>query len=110
MKGVLPMTPKPPLSQEVRRRKVPHLEPNHEEDFYYTSQELAGLLGISPSTLSGYRRQGSGPKFLTLGHRTVRYARKDVLAHMAEKAQLSTSQNDPWAALARKHTLERKSR
>ena len=88
-------------------RVVPTLEPQGEEEFYYTSQELAALLGIAPSTLSGYRRDGSGPPFIHLGRRTVRYARKDVLAHIAENARKSTSENTHKTPRAQNRSRER---
>ena len=61
------------------------------QDYYYTTKELSGLLNIATSTLSGYRRSGSGPKFISLGYRTCRYAKADVLAYIADRARLSTS-------------------
>ena len=77
-----------------KTRVAPELEAGDEE-FYYTTQELCGLLGVSPSTLSAYRCAGVGPKFIVFGHRTIRYARSDIQAYMKDRARQSTSEDGP---------------
>lgn len=77
-----------------KQRVTPNLE-NDEQEYYYTTRELSGLLGVSPSTLSGYRRAGVGPKFIVFGHRTLRYARSDIQTYMREKVRQSTSEEGP---------------
>ena len=77
-----------------KTRVAPELEAGGEE-FYYTSKELSGLLGVAPSTLSAYRRCGVGPKFIVFGHRTLRYARSDIQAYMKDRARQSTSEDGP---------------
>ena len=62
------------------------------QEYYYTTKELSGLLNIATSTLSGYRRAGTGPKYISFGYRTCRYARADVTAYMEERTRLSTSE------------------
>ena len=66
------------------------------EDYYYTTKELSGLLNIAPSTLSGYRRAGNGPKYISFGYRTCRYAKADVLAYMEERTRNSTSDQSSY--------------
>lgn len=61
------------------------------DEYYYTTKDLSGLLNLSPSTLSGYRRAGNGPAYVVFGYRTIRYPRAEVLAYMAERERLSTS-------------------
>ena len=63
------------------------------QEYYYTTKELSGLLNIATSTLSGYRRAGTGPKYISFGYRTCRYAKADVAAYMEERTRLSTSDN-----------------
>jgi len=75
-------------------KAIPDLESGVEE-YYYTTKELSGLLNLAPSTLAGYRRSGVGPKYISLGYRTCRYARTEVLAYMAERARMSTSDQGP---------------
>ena len=62
------------------------------KDYYYTTKELSGLLNLAVSTLSGYRHSGVGPKYVLIGHRTCRYAKADVVAYIAERERLSTSE------------------
>ncbi|WP_312714327.1 helix-turn-helix transcriptional regulator [Corynebacterium flavescens] len=41
------------------------------------TQELAGRIGIAPSTLNTWRSRGKGPKFVRIAGR-IRYMRTDV--------------------------------
>ena len=43
-----------------------------------TPAEVAQLLRINVETLGVWRKQGSGPRFLRLGERKVRYRASDV--------------------------------
>lgn len=43
------------------------------------SRDAARLLGIAPSTLGAWRRQGRGPAFIRVGPRAVRYAVTDLV-------------------------------
>lgn len=52
---------------------------NHE---FLTPEETAALLKVSPDTLRVWRREGKGPQFHRLGHRTVRYSRPQLEAWM----------------------------
>jgi hypothetical protein len=77
-------------SPSDKTRVVPDLETG-EKEYYYTTKELSGLLNLAISTLAGYRRAGVGPNYISLGYRTCRYARSEVLAYMNERARMSTS-------------------
>ena len=48
------------------------------------TNQLAKVLGISSKTLSAYRRDGTGPEYVKLGH-LVRYQMEDVQAWLEEK-------------------------
>ena len=61
------------------------------EDYYYSTKELSGLLNISPSTLSDYRRQGIGPQYIQVGYRTCRYPKAEVYKYLEENRRNSTS-------------------
>lgn len=52
-----------------------------------TSSETARLLGVSAKTLSNWRSQGRGPRYLRLGaaHGGVRYRRSDLEAWIDEQ-------------------------
>lgn len=41
---------------------------------FLTTREVAQRLGVSPSTLSRWRKQGIGPDFVMFSSRTVRYS------------------------------------
>ena len=49
---------------------------------HLTTEELAERLGgdISPRTLEGWRRDGTGPKFIRPGGQKVRYREIDIEA------------------------------
>ena len=53
--------------------------------------EVAFLLGVTVRTLETWRLRGGGPRYIALGHRTVRYRRRDVLAFMQARERRSTS-------------------
>lgn len=43
-----------------------------------TTIETAEYLGVSWRTVQNWRALGIGPKFKRLGHKTVRYSKKDL--------------------------------
>ncbi|WP_247878192.1 helix-turn-helix domain-containing protein [Azospirillum sp. TSO22-1] len=65
-----------------------------------TPESAAILLGVAPATLEAWRRQGTGPVFVKLGTRMVRYRRVDVEAFIAAKLFQNTVQarQQPMAA------------
>lgn len=52
---------------------------------YIDHHETARILGISLRTLYRWRKDGSGPPFMKIGHKIIRYERADVLRFMDEK-------------------------
>lgn len=44
-----------------------------------TPKEAAVFLRVAEKTLEGWRSKGTGPKFLRLGRRTVRYLQADLI-------------------------------
>lgn len=44
-------------------------------DKLLTQERAAELLGIAARTLADWRRKGTGPAYVKLGHRTIRYDR-----------------------------------
>ena len=76
-------------------KKVPDPGAEHQE-YYYTPKKLAGLLNVSPSTLSYYRQQKIGPKFRRIGYRSCRYLKTDVQAYLAEREGLSTAEQPTY--------------
>ncbi|MGQ7959909.1 helix-turn-helix transcriptional regulator [Pseudomonas sp. SP16.1] len=48
------------------------------DDALATSQEAAAFLRLKYATLSWYRCQGSGPKFVRIGQKLIRYRMGDL--------------------------------
>jgi len=44
--------------------------------------EVAEILRVRPQTLDKWRMEGSGPRFVSVNGRSVRYRRKDVEAYI----------------------------
>ena len=49
------------------------------DDVLWTQEQTAEYLGVSPRTVEGWRRRGTGPEWHRVG-RFPRYFRRDVLA------------------------------
>lgn len=50
----------------------------------YSTKNLAELLGVTPQTVSNWRRAGEGPKWTRLGEKVVRYRKEDVEEFLAQ--------------------------
>ncbi|RIL08215.1 MAG: hypothetical protein DCC71_00230 [Proteobacteria bacterium] len=59
-----------------------------------TVRDASELLGVSMRTLQKWRLQGSGPRFVKLGH-SVRYDVKDLEACIEGGRRRSTSEATP---------------
>lgn len=46
-----------------------------------TPEDLAKRWDVTTRTLDSYRRESTGPQFMMLGKKTIRYRMSDVLAH-----------------------------
>jgi predicted DNA-binding transcriptional regulator AlpA len=57
-----------------------------------TTAQAAAVLGFHPSYLAKARLSGSGPRYLKIGGRSVRYRPGDLDAWLADKARHSTSE------------------
>lgn len=54
---------------------------------YYTSRELAALLGISMNTLAIMRRTGDTPQYTVIGYRTLRYPKKEFRRYLKKRTR-----------------------
>ncbi|MBC4019391.1 helix-turn-helix transcriptional regulator [Siccirubricoccus deserti] len=56
-----------------------------------TPEDVAVRLGVSRKALERWRGTGDGPRFVRLGHKTIRYRVEDVDAFVAERLCVSTA-------------------
>lgn len=58
-----------------------------------TPEEAGTLLGVAPQTLAHWRARGSGPAYVLLSARCVRYDESVLRAWLTERVQHSTAEN-----------------
>ena len=75
---------------KTTRDREPKTEP-----LLMNEKEAAELLGFAVRTLQTWRSRGGGPPFIRVSSRCVRYRREDLLAWIAERRRLSTSDPGP---------------
>lgn len=77
-----------PQDLERLRLKVMDLDP----DELYVERQAAQFLKVSEKTLQYWRFTGSGPKFVRISKRCVRYRRRDLIDWIAQHLKASTSE------------------
>jgi predicted RNase H-like HicB family nuclease len=50
-----------------------------------TTQQAADMMGVTPSTLRGWRCAKTGPPFIRITQRSVKYAQEDLERYIAER-------------------------
>ncbi|GMV07924.1 MAG: hypothetical protein AMXMBFR53_41990 [Gemmatimonadota bacterium] len=63
-----------------------------EGDRLLNEAEAARFLGVEPLFLRTRRVRGGGPKYMRLGHRTVRYAPADLREWLRERTFVATTE------------------
>ena len=63
------------------------MPPMAQQHDIWNTPQAAQYIGIKPGTLAKWRRHGHGPRFLRIGHNTVRYRKADVDAFLESRAQ-----------------------
>ncbi len=53
------------------------------QDNLMTTHEAAAYLRIRPETLANFRASGTGPAYIRLGRKSIRYCRSDLDAYLA---------------------------
>jgi len=56
-------------------------------------RELAVYLGLTTRCVQKMRQDGSGPKFIRISRRAIRYRLKDIEQWLTDRTRTSTSQN-----------------
>ena len=51
-----------------------------------TTKELADFVGVAANTPLNWRKKGTGPKFVRVGPRNIRYFRRDVEGWLEQRA------------------------
>lgn len=64
------------------------------DEKHLTEAELAARFDVTTRTLQAWRRDGIGPKFITIGKNTVRYRQEDVEGY-ENSSLVSRPQDEP---------------
>ncbi|NYZ16873.1 helix-turn-helix domain-containing protein [Azospirillum sp. RWY-5-1] len=67
--------------------------PLADTDKLCSADEAAELLGVAPQTLAHWRVRGTGPRYITLSARCVRYRASDIRTWLDDRAKDSTAEN-----------------
>ena len=65
---------------------------SRDPDALLTEQQASALLGITARALQKWRSKGSGPSFVRISSRCIRYRRRDIVDWAAERLKRSTSE------------------
>lgn len=61
-------------------------------DALETEQSAAGFLGVTPRALQKWRITGTGPQFVRISGRCVRYRRRDLIVWAETRLKSSTAE------------------
>jgi hypothetical protein len=75
-----------------RPTPVHHTPEVPEADLFLTEARAAELLSINVRTLQQWRLRGTGPKFVRISSRCIRYRHRDLLRWTEELLRSSTSE------------------
>lgn len=64
----------------------------HSCDYLLDTKDAASVLGLSALTLCDWRCKGHGPRFVKIGHRSVRYRMGDLQAWLNDRVYGSTAE------------------
>ena len=60
-------------------------------DALMSEDQAAGFLAVSPRTLRNWRTRGSGPKYVKVSARCIRYRMRDLAEWTEKRTRRSTS-------------------
>lgn len=58
------------------------------------TKQAAELIGVSVASMKLYRAKGTGPVFVRIGHKTVRYTAESLRAWVASRESASVRDQD----------------
>ena len=61
-------------------------------DRLLTAEQVAELLGLTKRCLANWRYRGGGPKYLKIGHKTVRYRYSDLMRWLEDRKFSNSSE------------------
>ena len=61
-------------------------------DVFLNESRAAELISVNPRTLQQWRLRGTGPKFVRISSRCVRYRYRDLMAWAEDRLRSSTSE------------------
>lgn len=67
------------------------LEPD-EPDLLFREDRAADLLDVENRTLQAWRRKGTGPRYVRISARCIRYSRRELLRWIQERQRSSTAE------------------
>ena len=73
----------------------PHFVDYTDPDALLTPQQASVLAGLSHRTLDNKRSDGTGPKYIRLSSRCVRYRRRNIMKWVAEHERTKTESRLP---------------
>ena len=65
---------------------------SRDPDALLTEQQGAALLGVTARALQKWRSKGSGPPFVRISSRCIRYRRRDLVDWSVDRLKHSTSE------------------
>ncbi len=77
----------------ITERPSPSTPTRGDADYWYSQvneKVAAAFLDLQPRTLQAYRQRGSGPRYVAISSRCVRYRRIDLRAWTEDRLRSST--------------------
>jgi predicted DNA-binding transcriptional regulator AlpA len=69
--------------------------PVTDADVLFTEDRAATLLSVTRRTLQAWRMRGSGPLYVKISSRCVRYKRSELLSWIESRSRASTAERGP---------------
>ena len=80
------------MSSAQQRSTIKLRDISLDPDALLTEQQASALLGVTARALQKWRSKGSGPSFVRISSRCIRYRRRDLVDWSVERLKRSTSE------------------